>query len=787
MNLPRHELLTRLGRGESIESLCNALGIFLHEFEEWWNRECADRVPPIRGQHYLDGLHASVRLTRDGRGVPHVFAENDQDLMFGFGYATAQDRLFQLDYVRRRGRGRLAEVLGPEALESDRLFRTLDLAGIAAREWDSFDPAIRLLVESYAAGINAWMNASRSWLPIEFGLLDYEPEPWRPEDCLVIVGDFRWYLTGRFPVIVVPELVKRAVGDGPLYRAFLASEADDECILPPGSYEPGAAGQMPSGATGEEGPGSNNWVLSGQRTVSGKPLVANDPHIPFAAVSLWYEVRLEGGSFQVAGAALAGMPGILIGRNRHVAWGITNNICSQRDLYQERGHPEHPGYYLDDGQWQPETKREEIIGVRSAAPERHVVRSTHNGPLVDHLLPRPAGATGPVSLRWLGFERCGWVPAVLAMNRAGSAETFRHALRPWVVPTFNVVYADRDGHIGYQCTGRLPCREVPERGYRPGWDPQHRWQGTLPWEGMPRARDPQQGFLITANNRVARDDFPYPLSGTWVTGHRAARIRMSLEQGQASTPEDHRRLQLDVYAGRAATCVPRLLVFLERESDPRLRQAAMYLAAWDYHMSTDSVAAAIYHVFFAHWCATVAAERLPADAVDIVAATAAPLALELLAGDQHGWFQQPRHAALIRACHSALDELTRRFGPEMQGWQWGRLHVLAPKHFLSARGDLGTLLDFPVAPVPGEGQTVNSTAPDANYRAWLGAGFRFLADMADPAGGYWTIEAGSASGHPGSPHYADQLAPWLRGELFYSTLQDPPPGETLVLIPAKRT
>jgi penicillin amidase len=638
MTLSHQEMLLRLGSGEPIDQVCAAAGMKREHFTGWWQDQCRRRVPRSDGESTIDGLVKRVRITRDTRGMAHVIADNDGDLFVGFGYATAQDRLFQLDYVRRKARGRLAEILGAEAVDSDMLYRTLDLAGIARAEWESLRPEIRDLLTAYSTGVNALMEGSRRNLPIEFDLLGYEPEPWSPLDCLVIVGEFRWYLTGRFPVIVVPELVKRAVGEGPLYQVFLGAEAGDECIVPKSYIRGNADRPAESAAGGESGPGSNNWVLSGSRMETHRPLVASDPHVPFAAVSLWHEIHLRGGSFHAGGAALAGMPGILLGRSEWMAWGVTNNICSQRDLYQEQTNEAHPGCFLDDGQWRRGTQREELIQVRGAAPLRHTVRSSHNGPIVDQLLPPSARSTGPVSLRWLGAEPCGWVTAVLDMNRARSVEEFRSALRPWRVPTFNLVFADAAGSIAYQCSGRIPLRGVPERGYRPGHDRRHRWDGLIPEDGMPADIDPSRGFLVTANNRVVPDDYAYPLSGTWITGYRARRIRESLEARPRMSRDDQRQLQLDVHSGRAAACLPALLKTLASDPDHRVRQAVRHLKTWDLHVRASSVAAAIFNVFFVHWCRAVAAERLPREAVELVASLAGPLSVRLLHEDPHGWF-----------------------------------------------------------------------------------------------------------------------------------------------------
>jgi penicillin G amidase len=771
MKLTTKQILQRLGSGESIATVCEAAGVARDEFDAWWRAECKRRVPCAEGTSKISGIERSIRIERDARGVAHVHADSDRDLFFGFGYATAQDRLFQLDYLRRKARGRLAEVMGPEAIESDLLYRTIGLSHIAEKELPTLPPDVRELLTAYTAGINALMEESRACLPIEFDLLDYQPEPWRETDSLAIIGEFRWYLTGRFPVIAIPEIVKRAVGDSELYREFILAEIDDESILHSGDYTPAASSKRRAkGTSGDGDGGSNNWVLDGYRTDTGKPLVANDPHIPYYAVSIWHEIRLHGGSFNVAGVALAGMPGIMIGRTERVAWGITNNICSQRDLYQEKTDAAHAGSFLFDGKWEPAQLRAESIQVRGQEPVKKTIRSTRNGPIVDEIIHAAIRHTGPVSIRWLGFEPCGWLTATIHSNQAKSCDEFREALRPWVCPTFNLVFADVDGNIGMQSTGRVPIRKIEERAYRPGWDPAHQWAGVIGFDDMPRAANPKRGYVVTANNRTAPSDFPYPLAGCWASGHRARRIRHQIEQKKVWSRDDCRRLQMDVHSGRAMLAVGPLIAALDKDPDPRVKQGVSLLRGWNYHIATDSAAATIFNVFYTNWCKTVCRERLPADQAAFASGVAVGIASRLLASDVSGWFQRDRIQAIRETFSAALDELTNKLGSDMATWTWGRMHVLNQPHFLSRRGELGQLLDLNGKACGGDNVTVSSGTADANYMSALGAGFRMVADLADVNCGLWQTEVAGVSGHPGSPHYADQIDSWARGELYYIAL-----------------
>jgi penicillin G amidase len=775
MNLSGAEILRRLGSGATIEAVCRAAGIDRERFDAWWKAEIERRVPPHDDERSAP-VSRPVEILRDACGIPHILAAGDEDLFYGFGYAMAQDRLFQLDYLRRRAWGTLSEVLGAEALEIDLTSRTMGLGAIAQAEWAATSDETRRLLTAFSAGVNAHIDdcgqieQDESRLPIEFDLLDYRPSAWSPVDCLAIEGEFRWYLTGRLPVFAVPEMVRRQLGDGPLYEAFLQGEADDECMLPPGSYTPrGCAtpdAAAPSKSGGDPTPcqGSNNWVLAGTRTTTGKPLLASDPHIAFGAVSCWYEVHLCGGSFNVAGMAYAGMPAVMFGRNEQVAWGCTNNICAQRDLYQERTDAAHPDCFFYDGRWEAAGRREELIAIKGASPVRKTIRTSRHGPIVDELLPEATRASEPVSVRWLGSEPCRWLESLLAMDRAGSAEELRESTRPWHVPTFSVVFCDTQGHVGYQAVGRIPIRKHATRAYRPGWDPAHQWQGLVPFEGMPRLTDPARGFAVTANNRPAPDDFAFPLAGVWSSGYRARRIRQMIEARERLSFEDLPPMQLDVLSLRAVECVPRLLAALDDLGGPTQRAALDELRRWDCRMETDSSAAAIFDVFFAHWSLVVAKEHFAGEAAALVAAAAGGLAAELLCRDEAGWFADGcRLAALRRAFESALELLSVRLGPSPKDWQWGRLHHMQVRHVLSGRGNLAELLDQPSLPVRGNMLTVCNTGGDVDRQGTLGAGYRMIVDMSVSPAEMWAVDVGSESGHPGSPHYGDQLRPWHEG------------------------
>jgi penicillin G amidase len=760
------ELLRRLGAGESLDAICERAAMTRAELDAWWKAEAAGRLPVMEGR-VRTGAPGRVEIMRDRWGIPHVFADTDDAAFFGFGFAMAQDRLWQMDYLRRRALGLLAEILGRDGLALDVVARTVGLPRIAGEHLERLPAATAGLLEQFSAGVNACIAQRGERLPIEFGLLDYAPAPWRPLDSLAVMAEFRWYLTGRLPVIAIPELAKRTLGDPRLYHAFLTAEAGDESIVRPGAYPPAQRLAEPvAGGAGdpEEGAGSNNWAVAGGRSATGRPLVASDPHIAFGTTGCWYELHLSAASVHAAGMAYVGVPYLIMGRNERVAWGITNNICSQRDLYQERSDPGHPGCFLYDGAWEPAKETRETIAIRGEEAYRLTVRRSRNGPIVDHLLPEPAQQTGPVSVRWLGADQSDEITCGLAAARARTCAEFREALREWRVPTLSFVFADVDGHVGYQCAGRIPIRDGWDRGYRSGWDPQHQWTAFIPYDEMPAESDPPSGWVRSANNRTAPPDFPHPLSGTWNSGYRARRIRQMLDAQERFGAGDFARMQLDTLSLRAVECVPPLLAALDGVSDERVCLAADALRNWNRRMDVGEAGAALFELFFARWCRAVAEARFPPALVDLMAGADMGLAVALLAGDPDGWFAPGgRDGAIVSAFRRTVEDLEARLGSDVTAWTWGRVHTIPLRHFLSGRGDLGTLLDRGGVPVHGSGVTVCNTGYDPNYWAVIGANYRLIADLAVDPPGLHAVDAAGESGEPGSRHYGDQLPEWMAG------------------------
>ena len=772
-------ILRKLGNGVTIDQLCDENGWSRTQFGTWFEHECQRRVPTADSA--INGsIKTPVTVARDSFGIPSIFADSASDMFFGFGVAMAQDRLFQMDFLRRRGLGELSELLGPSHLELDRTARIIGLHRSARAQWHDLDGHTRMVLERFTDGVNHVIDNLGDVPPIEYSILDAKPRLWTPIDSIACEVEFQWYLTGRFPIICIPELVRRALGDTPLYEQFICGEAENEAILPTGSYAPIPSSQFdPIGEVftpPDEGIGSNNWAVAGNRTTSGAPMVASDPHIAIDANSCWYEARLKCPEYDVAGMAYVGMPALMFGRTPGVGWSITNNICSLRDLYQETTSDEHPGCYLFDSQWVKSTKRTEVISVKGQGNHVETVTLSHNGPIVDSILPSAARHTGPVSIRWVGMSGGGWLTSLLQMNRANTVAELHEAMRPWHVPTFCVVSGDSNGNIGLKATGKIPRRNSYHRSYRDGSAPQHQWQGYIPFDEMPELINPECNWIRTANNRTAANDYPHMLSGCWSSGHRAQRIREMLESHQGKFAlDDFVQMQNDVISGRAQECTPKLLNALSSESDPEILRAISFLQGWNGSIDVDSIAATIFNVFFTLWQMRVAREHIPEEQLELVGNAAGGIASRLIDEDAVGWFQKDdRQRAVSETFKAAVELLSSRFGNEMETWQWGKLHILTKSHPLSRIGDLGELLNHAPISVKGDMVTVGNTGQGPDWTSTSGAGYRLIHDMGTNPPCMWAVDGQGQSGHPGSPHYNDQQHDWLNAGYHQIVLSEAP-------------
>lgn len=719
--------------------------------------------PPRRGGRFTGPVHETVEIAWDRWGVPHLMARSERDAYVALGYTMAQERLWQLDYMRRLATGRAAAILGPRALPTDRAMRTLGLARVAARDAAMMPAEVVEALDAFAAGVNAWMERTPR-LPLEFALLGYRPARWRPIDSIAIWKYRWWYNSGRPEANVLAEIARRALPQS-LLDLYLGSEAPEETIVPDGP---------PYGARGADpGEGSNNWVLGPTRTTTGAPVLCNDPHNPFAAPSQWFEAQITAPGIDAIGAFYQGLPTIYIGRNAHVAWGVTNHVAPARDLYRERIDPDREDEYLDGGTWQPMAITREQIEVAGAPPVPHTVRRTCRGPLLeagnglldDALAARVVdGRHEALSLRWIGHDVGTGLDASLALQRARTVDDVLDALRRWPCPPLNFVYAGDDGRFGYHVAGQIPLRRRGGGGVRDAAEPADRWEGHYDFDDLPHEEEPARGWVATANNPPWGGRDPHYLGlASWSDGHRFRRIRERIDAVPRHTPRDAASIHSERLSSRARELVPALLPRLRAVSGRRERTALRHLAAWDYRFDVDSIGASVFAAFWAALCRDIVEERLPGLGV-LAASQARNVGRALIVGATVGWFSPAREAtALERAFAAGVARLVAEGGPHASHWRWGRLHTVTWPHPLA---ELFPEREFSTGPFPCSGGSVVRAAEPADvgpFHVQGGATYRFTAELREGGVTLSTTNLGQ-SAHVRSRHYRDQTRLWLRDE-----------------------
>lgn len=738
-------------------------------------------VPAQDGRVRLAGLAGPVEVWRDEQGIPHIRASSLHDAFFAQGFVHAQDRLWQMDYDRQRAAGRWAEWAGPLWTDQDVLLRRLDLPATARADYAAFDAETKSVFDAYAAGVNAFI-ANTPVLPVEYALVGATPAPWQPWDgCTVykvrhvLMGTWgsklwRARLLQRFDAELVLRLRAGGQASGPL----IASPGVDYAALPdPPESLAGAEAMV---GLWDWGSGSNNWALHGSRTASSKPLLAGDPHRALDVPNVYYQNHVACPDFDAIGYSFPGVPGFPhFGHNADVAWCVTHAMADYQDLYIERFAPGDPGRYEFRGEWLPAERRRETIRVRGAAPVEIDVTVTHHGPIV---LGDP-GKGYALALRYSATDlpNAGFA-TFLPMLRARSVDELDAAMGTWVDPANNFVMADRHGMIGYLLRGRIPLR-APANGWLPvpGWDGEHEWRGNIPFAELPRVRNPQTGWIVTANDRIVPNEYPHYVALDWAAPHRALRIISRLGAIERATVPDMAAVHKERVSLPSRAFTDRLGEV--SADDERVAAAKALLRAWDGTMDPAAVAPTIYAVWREQTTAAVlegpvlralqeiplAQETVPLRMLSIAGRLRGPLTA-LLARDDTSVLApgETWGAVLSAALARAVGWLTDHLGPEMAAWTWGRLHTTAPKHTLAFTfPDLAGLLNPPAVPAGGDGDTPQAAA----YAGLTGTGFtltntsvaRYCFDTADWDNSGWVVPLGS-SGHPGSPHYADQVEAW---------------------------
>ena len=821
--------------------------------------------PQAGGELRIEGLTGSVTVTRDARGIPTITADNSADLFRAQGYVSAQDRFFEMDLRRHITAGRLAELVGQPGVETDAVIRTMGWRRVAEQELPKLRPETRQYLQAYADGVNAYLHKAESpgELSLEYTLLarnnpGYRVEDWTPVDSLAWLKAMAWDLRGDYADELARARLSRRTSVKQIAMLYPPYPMDRNLpILSPEDWRPAraseqAAGPLPQSLTkplasadgqaafentsaaidaipallgkGDD-VGSNSWVVAGSRTTTGKPLLANDPHLKLGIPSIWSQVNLQCRTvtpqcpFQVSGFTFSGLPGVVIGHNARVAWGFTNLGPDVTDFYLEQVDGEK---YLRDGVQQPLQTRPETIKVAGGKDVTITVRSTVHGPIMSDVVPTIAEAGDrvvvrgapqsnryAVSLAWTALTPNNTADAIFALNTAGNWDQFRKAASLFAVPSQNLVYADVDGHIGYQAPGLIPIRRASTPGAppgywpSPGWDSQWDWRGYVPFDDLPHVLDPSEGLLVTANQAVTASNTPF-LTSEWDYGFRAQRIRNLLESTPKVSPELMSQIQGDTRNTFAPVLVEHLLGV---QVDDFTAQAQRLLTQWDYSQPNDksrnSAAAAYYNAVWKHLL-EYTFDELPPDIAPDGGARWMVVMEQLLKDPKNDWWDDKTTPGVVetsgeilkRALVDARLDLARKLGKEPVTWRWGRLHQLDLEHQVmggdSVPGVVRQVFNRGGIELGGGNSIVDANAWNASapgYDVTAGPSMRMVVDLSNLDASRWVNSTGQ-SGHAMADHYADQIDAWAANETypwpFTAAATDKAAEERLTLSPVAR-
>ena len=766
----------------------------------WWQIQ---RAAPNPDQDVVvSGLDQPVVIRRDKHGVPHITAQSEADLFRAQGFVHAQDRLWQMEQSRRIARGALAEIFGEAALDADRFSRIVGFWRAAQQELEALDKATRQMLDWYAEGVNAYIQSRPGRLAAEFNLLRFAPEPWRALDTLGYAKVMHWSLSinweseltrlqllHQLDPVAAAELEPDYPPKNPITLEGVGSEEVTRLLSASGlllnQYD--AVRQWLGVQQGGEG--SNSWVLAPKASLNRRPLLCNDPHLALTVPGAFYEVHLACPTLEVSGVSFPGAPGVLIGHNADIAWGMTNALVDVQDLYLERTHPADDTLFEHHSEWRPAQVVEETIQVRRGAPHVERVVITRHGPLIDGLVARKELPTAMrslrVALRWTGHEPGPIVRAVYQLNQARNWDEFCAALADWSGPPQNVTFADAAGNIGYVLAGRVPIRTgnlglVPA----PGWTDEHEWAGYIPAHELPQLYNPPSGIIVTANNKMVGDDYPYFLGLEFDPGWRAARIEERLTEKDRYTLRDMEELQLDTVSKYAQALTPWLTII--GSEDPWEKAALTALRRWNFRMEAESEAPTVFHYYLTTLRDMVFGDKLGPGRAGYFARGGNPLflingfllraethLLELLDNhEQSVWYmdaatgrQRTRDELLQEALARAIKQLRADTGDVTRQWSWGKLHQVRYVHPLGSARLLRDVFNRGPFPVGGDSMTPNVTRHAAQLPPGLvqvAAAYRQIYEV-----GAWdraqSVTNLGQSGHPLSRQYDDQIVMWREG------------------------
>lgn len=733
----------------------------------------------------IESLSANVTIFRDARGMPHIYAENEQDLYFSTGYVMAQERLWQMDLIRRATTGRLSEIFGREYVETDLFLRSLDMTTKSKMILSTEDPEIIKSMQSYADGVNYYISKSGKKLPPEFRILGYKPDPWKLEDMANIIGYMGWDLAaGNLTADIFNYRLVKKLGEGKASRlipdgkavntfAFPDFKLDDEELMEALSLIASLEKLESLGIHSFSG--SNNWAVSGAKTETGRPVLSNDMHLGLNSPGIWMQIHeVVPGKLDVTGVAVPGQPFIVAGHNSKIAWGMTNLMVDDIDLFAETINPENENQYFFNGEWKNLLLREEIINIKGEEADTLFIKSTHRGPLISGFRNINDAV---LSMRWSGYDKSNELKAVYRLNRATNWDEFREAISNFNSISQNFAYADVAGNIGLNTGGGIPVRKGYGSLIRNGETEEYDWKGFVQFEHLPSSFNPPSDFVSSANNNTVNIDYPFYISFRYSAPYRINRIREMLTEKEKFSIDDFKSMITDQHSNYAANLIP--LILKQKNRLPEMNsiesEAFNLLEEWDFDMNKDLVAPALFDFFRISFAKNLLGDEL-GDLYDQLPGTVKDNYIyRIITVSPDEWVDdintpdiESIDDIVFTSFRDGIKTLSDSYGTDMDQWIWGEIHTFKLQHPLGKVKILDRIfnLDSEIYPVGGSNHTVcpysyNSTG----FSVTDGASQRHIYNTADWDES-WTVIPTGTSGIPGSEFYLSQTKEYLDGNFY---------------------
>ena len=750
-------------------------------------------IPSYNGTIHVKGIKSEVKIYRDSVAVPYIYAKNQEDAAFALGYVQAQERMFQMDLMRRAAEGRLSEIFGSKTVPFDKMFRTLGLYKIARREFKKDSPLSKKFLIAYSKGVNAYLKKNKGNYSIEFDVLHYKPQKWKPEESIAISKLFAWELNiSWWTDIAFADLYKK-LGIKKVMDILPNFNENMPTIIPKNvkKFQNISSDFLKTdikfrkfiGFTGTH-IGSNSWVVNPKLSASGKVIMANDTHLALMLPGMWFVAVIRSDKWNVSGFTLPGLPAVVIGKNRYISWALTNAMVDDADFYVEQLDSSKTHYNLD-GTWRPLKIVSDTIKVRDSSNVIFKIEKTFHGPIISNIHPynilypnKEQGQT-TLSMKWTAFNFSDDLLSMLEVNKAKNWRSFKKALKYYSTPGQNFIYGDSSGNIGYILSAKIPIRnKLSSTQIYDGVLSTTGWTGYVPYSIMPKMYNPKQNFIASANNKIS-NNFPYYISNIWEPPSRIKRIDELLSSKKKYSIDDFKKYQMDVYSFYARKIVPYILNAFKgvKITDKNLNTALELLRDWNYKFNLYSQTPAIYSVFFQKLLENTLMDEMGKNLFKeyVFIANLPYRVMPKLLKENSSWFDnintpkvETRDEIIRKSLSDALSELENKFGKNIALWQWGKIHHLKLKHpFNGFYKIIDKLVDIGPFEIGGDGTTIFNTEYSFTnpYNCVIGQSMRYLFDFSNPNVFYVVLPAGQ-SGHIFSKHYKDMTSAWLDGKYF---------------------